>query len=311
MNGNGAQPQAQPAPAAAPAEPAPPQPEAPQPQMNREPAQAPAPQAPQGIAPQSPVVAQDPTGMDQYYKTAVGGIGQQQQGIQQEAQALGKQSQAEAQVAEQGIQQQQKSLEDYQNHFNDLQQKRTALAQDYANGHIDTSRYVNNMSTGQKVLTAIGLILGGYSGDGTDFIDKQINRDIEAQKVDMDKKHNLLSANMQEFGNLHDATDMARVYQADMYSKQLFAAAQKTNDPIIKARALQQAGALQTNIAAPLMQQVAQRRWLMGIGQGQAQTGEDMQDRSAEQTLNALRVVTRACKGNGRALCSGCGICVH
>jgi len=52
-------------------------------------------------------------------------------------------------------------------------------------------------------------------------LNRQIDRDIDAQKATLGRKESLLSANMRQFGNLHDATQMTKVMQTDIVSNQL------------------------------------------------------------------------------------------
>ena len=87
---------------------------------------------------------------------------------------------------------------------------------DFQNGHIDPNHYMANRSTGQKIAQAIGLFLSGI-GSGMlhqenpmiKVLQSQIDNDIQSQKDDLAAKQNrsktLLSANLQQFGNLKDA----------------------------------------------------------------------------------------------------------
>ena len=81
----------------------------------------------------------------------------EQQGVaEQLAQATAEATQKDMDARRQLQDTQQQYLSDFTNHHNQLMQ-------DYAAGHIDPKHYVENMGTGQKVATAIGLLLGGFS----------------------------------------------------------------------------------------------------------------------------------------------------
>ena len=119
-------------------------------------------------------------------------------------------------------------------------------------------------------MTAIGLFLGGIGGGLTgqgnpamDFLNKQIDRDIEAQKADLGNKKTLLEANLRQFGNLRDATDMTRIQQTEIYKSQLAKAAMATGNPLIQARANAQINQWDLQNAS-LQQQMTQNQLLYG-----------------------------------------------
>lgn len=161
----------------------------------------------------------------------------------------------------------------YQKHFNELDSERKAFQQDIVNQHIDPNHYLGSMDTGKKISTGLALILGGMGGGGhgnvaMDFLNKQIDRDIEAQKSNLGKKETLLSANMQQFHNIHDATEMTRTMMNDALSAQLQQASLKAASPLAKARAQQMIGQIQQQVA-PSMQMLAMRKALTSGDAGQ------------------------------------------
>lgn len=243
------------------------------PEAARAPAQNAAPQAaapmaslaPPEAAPQSPADT-DPYGMGAYQNAMVQGLGEQKQGIQQEAAAqgaLGKQ-QADAEREQQQFMQQAQA--DYQKHYSDLQNEYQGVIKDVQNQHINPNHYMESMSSGKRVATAIGLMLGGLGSAFTGqesiaekFLHQQIANDIEAQKANLGKSETLLSANLRQFGNLHDATQMTYAMQNGIYAAKLRQAAALTMDPMARARALQQAGQLDMQ-AAPILQSIAMKK---------------------------------------------------
>lgn len=102
-------------------------------------------------------------------------------------------------------------------HTQNLIEDHQKLMNDYAAGHIDPGRVINNMSTGSKIGTAIGLIIGGMGSGIThqpnlayEMLNNEINNDIKAQTDEMGKKQNLMTANMQQFRNVQDAQQATR-----------------------------------------------------------------------------------------------------
>lgn len=184
------------------------------------------------------------------------GINKEKNALQMEAGALGQQGKQEAQVTGQAAQDLSAQNESAQKHFNDLDQTRQQLMSDVANGHVDPQRYLGSMSTGQKVSTAIGLILGGIGSGVTGgenpamkFLNNQIENDIKSQETELGKKKTLLDANLHQFGNLHDAQQMTRVNMMDVASLKLKQAAAQAQDPIAKANALKASAELDIKAA--------------------------------------------------------------
>lgn len=239
------------------------QPPAPQPEAMQQPASslmapAPGPQA---------EMAQGPDTMGGYQK--------QVSGIEAQSQAESQQGMDQAKAMTQQLGAVNKMMTDYQSHFNDLDNERKAFQQDIVDKHIDAGRYMGSMDAGQKFDTAVGLILGGLGGGGSsnsalDFLNKQIDRDIASQQAELGKRETLLSANMRQFGNLKDATEMTKVMQNDMLIAKLKQAEAKATSPLAKARAQQEIGKLEMQVA-PMVQQLATRKMLDQVNQsGQA-----------------------------------------
>lgn len=120
------------------------------------------------------------------------------------------------------------------------------LREDIASNKIDPNRIYSNMSTGNRVLGSISVLLGGLSQGLTgaksnpamDVMNNAIDRDIDAQKAELGKKQNLLSYNLAQYGRMDQAyaatkMHMLGIAQAQMNqiaakagSKQALAAAQ-------------------------------------------------------------------------------------
>lgn len=113
-----------------------------------------------------------------------------------------------------------------------------ALMSDYANGHINPNAYMESMGTGQRIKTAIGLLLGGIStglggksNPAMDFLNAQIGRDIDAQKESLGQKKTLLEANHQLYGDDVLAQNQTRIAQNNFTQHQIDLAAAKNGSP--------------------------------------------------------------------------------
>lgn len=206
------------------------------------------------------------------------GLNEQMQGIEMQGQVESQMGREKASAAQQQVHQAQELMNSYKQHEAELLSERQAVTNDYKAGHIDPSHFMSSRTPLDKVAISIGLILGGIGGQGRgnmalDFLNKQIDNDIEAQKAELGKKHNLLSANMEQFRNMRDATTMSKLLMSDVYAAKLEQAADKAVDMQAKSRALQAAGQLR-QASAPLMAQLAQRQALIkGMEKGAVNPG--------------------------------------
>lgn len=130
----------------------------------------------------------------------------------------------------------------------DIQKAHDDFNRDFMNNKIDPRAYVENMSTGQKVATAIGMLFGGIGSARTgapnyavDFLNKQIERNIAAQQSRMDQQKTLLGANEELYKDKTNALTATRINMTDamMHQAQLAAAQQgtPTADAIYKQKA--------------------------------------------------------------------------
>lgn len=103
------------------------------------------------------------------------------------------------------------------------------LFNDVKNQKIDPYKVWNDSSTGQKAGIVVGMLLSGLGqglqGPGAtnmamDAYNKQVDRSIEAQKMELGKKENLLSQNLRRYGDLHAAEAATRAaYMTAMGAK--------------------------------------------------------------------------------------------
>lgn len=231
----------------------------------------------------------DPYGLDAQGQMYGAGMATATAGIANEADALARRGQAEAAALQNQLKVQEKIQSDYQQHTQDLEKERQAFQSDLQESHIDPNHYVGSMSTMGKIATAVGLILGGMGGGAGEnpalkMLQYNIDKDIEAQKANLGKKENLLSANLKQFGNLRDATDMTRVMQNDIVINKLKTAAASATSPLAQSAALKAIGALEMQ-SAPMMAQIAQRKTMMSAMQG------NQDPTQMGQVIQAMRMV--------------------
>lgn len=234
-------------------------------------------QPPQGAPATSPAPTQGMTPASADASQAnylLKGIGEQESGIKQAAGAAAIQAQAEKLALAKSSQEQEAAQASYQKHVSELDQQRATVTQAIEDHKIDPSHFVDSMDNWGKVRTAIGLFLGGLGqgfigGDNPalQMLQANINRDIEAQRANLGKKENLLSANMRQYGNLRDAQDMTRVMLNDRVSTEVKKAAANAAGPMAQAQATQLLGKLHTDNAG-LVQQIGMRQALTNAGPG-------------------------------------------
>lgn len=238
-------------------------------QQMKSPAQMPSAPMPSAPPVNAPATPNDPYGTQALQQSTLQGLQEQKSGILGQAGAEAAGGAAQARLLQQQAQQQKMMADEFQANLHGLNQDYSKIREAIDKQEIDPQRFLKNMTGGQKVMTAIGLILGGIGAGlghrenpAMQFLNRQIDDDINAQRAELGKKENLLGANLRQYGNMRDATDMTRVMYNDMVSNQLKAAAARTTDPIAKARALQEIGKIdQAN--APILSQIAMRKTLL------------------------------------------------
>lgn len=246
---------------------------APAPQMPAPMMQAPQ-QVPPGIAapgqPGMPMPANDPYGTVAAQNAYMAGLNQQKAGMIGAAGAQQQLGTAQAEAYQRARSAEQTLMQDYQKNSQALMTERQNLMNDIKNSHVDPNRYLGSMDTGRKISTGIGLLLAGIGSGLThqpnlamQFIQKQIDNDIEAQKSDLGKKNNLLAANMNQFNNLNQAVTMTRVMMNDQVANQLGQAGAMANSASAKSAALQGIGKLNAD-SANMIGQMSMRNTLIG-----------------------------------------------
>lgn len=167
----------------------------------------------------------------------------------------------QAELYEKQAVQEEKDFKDYQTKQAAKLQERNQLQEEFKKGQLDPNHLIKNMSVGRKISTAIGLILGGIGGGLThtpsaalEFLNKEIDNDIESQKLNLGKTKSLLDFNTQDLGSLSAGYQMTKAHKLGLLATKIQEAAAKTADPIARARGEQAVAAIQTQSDALIKQ---------------------------------------------------------
>lgn len=181
----------------------------------------------------------DPTGIGEY-RTAMDKAFDMQGKAAQQAAAGQIQAGKDISVA---VQQNQRRIED-------LMAQQKAISDNYDSEHgkfmaevagqkIDPNHYLGSMDTAHRVGNAIALMVGGLAGGlnktgvnpAMEFINQQINRDMQAQQANMGKKMTLLQANDQFFHNKQASLASTASMMYGLVGQQIEAAKAKAMTP--------------------------------------------------------------------------------
>lgn len=230
---------------------------------------APASVAPPALASAAPAV--DPSAVSaggggaDFTKSLTGALGQYGAGVDAQAKAEGELGKQQAGILEQQNADMQKLQQETMAQFQNYMKEADAVAKDVLNGHINPNHYMENLSAGKRVTNAIGLILGGMGAGLTGgenpaakFIQNQIERDVEAQKANLQNKATLMGHFVRQGESVQNAANLARAFTANIYAAQLEAAAAKSKSPMAMAIAKQTKAEFAMKYA-PLLQQAAQQ----------------------------------------------------
>lgn len=198
-------------------------------------------------------------------------------------------------------------MQKYQENLSHIDTEVNALKEDIANSHIDPNQYWSGDKDGNgghsKIAAGIGMILAGFNptnrpNAAIDFLQKQMDANIDSQKANLQSKHNLLGAFQKQYGDLNQATTMMRLTMNDQLQNQLGIAAAKAASPLAKAAADNAIGQLKQKYAVDAQKFATQRT----IAQLTATVKQDPSKMDAY--LNALEVAdpAKAKEMRGRAV---------
>lgn len=134
-----------------------------------------------------------------------------------------------------------KDLDDkYQTNLKNIDDEQKRLSNDISNSKIDPNRVYSQMSSGNKMLAAISLVLGGIgqgllglrSNPAMDVINDTIDRDIDAQKAALGTKQSLLALNLEKYKRLDAATAATKAQMLTVVQSQMNIAASKANSAL-------------------------------------------------------------------------------
>lgn len=173
-------------------------------------------------------------------------------GRQAETEAEASLGQAQANIIDRTVAAQERARNRFSREMQDIEAENDKLMKDIQDSKIDPSRYMGNMSTGAKIATAIGIVMGGVGGalTGTEnaalkVVNQQIQDDIKAQQANLGKKETLLSANMKRYRDLRDAYDATAIQMGRIAEMQLKSATARAGSDLAKARGMQALGEIQ------------------------------------------------------------------
>lgn len=220
----------------------------------------------------APIMGADPSDMKASLNEMI-------QGKNQEAQAAAKIADATQKIQGSRITELQELNNRSNGYLSDYNKEYQHFQSDLQNNHINPQRYIQNMTGGQKIMSAIGMILGGIGGALTHqenpamkFLNQSIENDVNSQKEDMNNKRTLFSANMQNFGHQLNALEMTKANLAQIVDAQLQQSAAQQGSALAMARAKQAGAQLKLQYGPALFKQMARRQALdINSAAGQAQ----------------------------------------
>lgn len=209
-------------------------------------------QAPMGQAAQQ---AQEDTGAQfpaaKMYEDISEGVKEQRSGIYKQAAADSITAAARVASSKAEVQRQSSLFNDAQDIKQAFLEHSNQAIQEMKNNPIEANHWFQSKSGLGQVMTSIGLVLGGaLTGLGrdpnavTNFLNKQIDRDIDVQVKNMNNRDSVVKAYAQQFNSLQDGVKMASGLGHLMYAATLQQAADKSGDQRAKAIAMQEAGKL-------------------------------------------------------------------
>lgn len=199
----------------------------------------------------------------------------------------------------------QKRQDDYMRKFD---QDYKQLSDDVNSKKLDQRRWWNEKSTGDKVLTMVGLALSAVSPtsfqNAMGAIDKTIERDINAQKADIENGRyklqdvkTLYGENMRRFGDQRVAMAATRMMNADVIKNQLNSQLAGVKGDLAKANGLKMLGQVeqykqkQTLEIAKLLKDQAKETRELGVPGYKGNAPDSTSARSFRESVVASQVI--------------------
>jgi hypothetical protein len=216
----------------------------------------------------------DIAGLQSLGEAQIAALEKQKAGQMMQAEAMGKAGEAQASGLAAGQKKIEDQMADYTKANNELLKERTNLQTEVLKGQIKPRDYLDNMGTGHKIRTALGLILGGMGAGLThghnmafEFLKNQIDHDLEAQKTNLGIKENLLAHNYRATQDLRAASELTRLQTNDIMGLHLKQLAAQATNPQVQGMLLDIAGKFD-NQSAQVQHQIALNKMMYGGVQG-------------------------------------------
>lgn len=225
------------------------------------------------------------------------GANQYLRGLKEQAAAAGQQANYNAMAEREYRQSVSEADAEWKNTSAGMQDDIAGSLRDMKNGHINPKSYMENMQAPQRVATAIGLFLGGLSTPFThqanpamEMLNKQIDRDIDAQKAGLNNKMNVYHGFLEKYKNAEVAEQMTRATQYGVYASKIREIAASSGSPMAKALADQAAGKYENSLISTMLnsQLVKATAPFQGSGGGGSEA-QYQKALSAAQSINPER----------------------
>lgn len=224
-----------------------------------------------------------------------------QQAIQGQQQIDTARAQAMVPVEQARLKALQLNAQQDQDNINSLKTHAQNLADNIKN--IDPDAYRKNMSAPGKVATGIGLFLGGFSvpfggqNFAQEFLNKQIDRDIDAQKANNEKQKTIWGAYNQLYGDQNISSNMTKASMAQAYADQIDQIAAKLGTPQALVNAQKLKAGLSVTANKAILDSAGNLRSLPnnpGAPQKVPQNGQEPQQPSEPQAGNPPPLIGQA-----------------
>lgn len=214
-----------------------------------------------------------------------GELNKYQQGVKAVGQAESEAATQQAGLKAQDALQQEMALNDLKAKDADFATESQRQIDEFKNGQVDFQRTWHNKAAGQKALNIMGILLSGVGGGMTgqpnmamQVLDKEIQRDIDQQKTEMDKKQTLYGMYLKKYGTEREARLATMNAYHNMFAAKMEQVALQQNSPKALAQA-QMFSSQKTMEVMPQLQQLwvqkAALSSLLGGGGARAQQGVD------------------------------------
>ena len=165
---------------------------------------------------------------------------------------------------------------------------------DPAHKDINPTRYLDNMSTGKRITTALGMLISGFGGNNGDqnsvikFVNQQIQNDIHAQEKNFEHGDSLLKRYTDVLGSKEAAAKAVTAMHMGVVGLKLQEIGAKSGNALVKAKADQEAFQIMEKVA-PLLGQSAQAA-AMYHAMGGANGGKPGSEEQFSQQIQSFRM---------------------